>query len=107
MQPLLAAGKYSAFQVLAAPRTFDFSQFADADGLFVFDNPDFNLKSLRVNAVFRWEFTPGSTLYGVWTQQREDHSHPGELRFRRDAATVFSAPADDVFLIKMTYWIGR
>ena len=56
---------------------------------------------------FRWEFIPGSTLYGVWTQQRQDFSHPGDLRFRRDAAALFSAPADDVFLVKMTYWIGR
>jgi hypothetical protein len=107
MQPLLAGGKYHDFRELAAPRTFDFKQFETADGSLPFDNPDFNIKSLKVNAVFRWEFTPGSTLYGVWTQQRQDLSHPGQLRFRRDAAALFSAPADDVFLIKMTYWIGR
>lgn len=107
MQPLLAGGKYKAFQELAAPRTFDFKQYVAPDGSPAFDNPDFNFKSLRVNAVFRWEFRPGSTLYGVWTQQREDFSHPGDLRFRRDAAALFSAPADDVFLVKMTYWIGR
>jgi len=107
MQPLQAGGQYNDFQELAAPRTYDFKQFETTDGSFAFDNPDFNIKSLKVNAVFRWEFTPGSTLYGVWTQQREDLSHPGQLRFRRDAAALFSAPADDVFLIKMTYWIGR
>jgi hypothetical protein len=107
MQPLLAGGKYKDFQELAAPRTYEFKQFVAADGTPAFDNPDFNFKSLKVNAVFRWEFTPGSTLYGVWTEQREDLSHPGDLRFRRDAAALFSAPADDVFLVKMTYWIGR
>jgi len=107
MQPLLAGGKYQDFQELVAPRTFDFQRFVAADGSAAFDNPDFNFKSLKVNAVFRWEFIPGSTLYGVWTQQRQDFSHPGDLRFRRDAAAVFSAPADDVFLVKMTYWIGR
>jgi len=107
MQPLLAGGKYQDFQELVAPRTFDFQRFVAADGSAAFDNPDFNFKSLKVNAVFRWEFIPGSTLYGVWTQQRQDFSHPGDLRFRRDAAALFSAPADDVFLVKMTYWIGR
>ena len=59
MQPLLATGAYSGFKALAAPRTFDFTPFASIDGLGV-DNPDFNFKSLRVNAVFRWEFRPGS-----------------------------------------------
>jgi hypothetical protein len=107
MQPLLAAGDYGTLTALAAPRTFDFAQYVASDGSAVFDNPDFNFKSLKVNAVFRWEFTPGSTIYAVWTQQREDTSHPGQFRFARDASALFSAPANDIFLVKMTYWIGR
>jgi Domain of unknown function (DUF5916) len=128
MQPLLATAGYDGFKELAAPRTYDFREFTTGSGLrldeverkytiepdeggrsspFSFDDPDFNVKSLRVNAVFRWEFRPGSTLYAVWTEQREDDSYPGEFRFRRDARRLFSTPADDVFLIKMTYWIGR
>lgn len=107
MQPLLASGDYGAFKSLAAPRTFDFTPYVPPEGAEDFDNPDFNLKSLRVNAVFRWEFKPGSTLYAVWTQQREDSSHPGNFNFRRDAATMFSAPANDIFLLKLTYWIAR
>ena len=30
----------------------------------------------------------------------------GEFDFSRDASGVFSAPGDDVFLVKMTYWFG-
>jgi hypothetical protein len=128
MQPLLATGGYDAFKELAAPRTFDFREFRpgpflsfdgaggrytidpDEDGPaepFSFDDPDFNFKSLRLNAVFRWEFRPGSTLYAVWTEQREDDTHPGSFQFRRDAKKLFAAPSDDVFLVKMTYWLGR
>ncbi len=128
MQPLLATGGYDGFKELAAARTFQFREFAsgglvsldpserrytidpDAAGSaasFSFDDPDFNLKSLRVNAVFRWEFRPGSTLYLVWTEQREDDSHPGEFRFRRDARRLFSTQPDDVVLLKMTYWLGK
>jgi hypothetical protein len=107
MQPLLATGKYGAFRQLAAARTFDFTQYLSNERVLPFDDPDFNFKSLRVNAVFRWEFRPGSTLYAVWTQQREDSSHPGQFRFSRDAAALFSAPANDILLVKMTYWIGR
>ena len=128
MQPLLATGGYDGFKALAGPRTFEFREFSSAGVLsldaaerrytidpdaggaaspFSFDDPDFNFKSLRVNAVFRWEFRPGSTLYAVWTEQREDESYPGEFRFRRDARRLFSTPSDDVFLLKMTYWLGR
>jgi hypothetical protein len=74
---------------------------------FSFDDPDFNLKSLRLNAVLRWEFKPGSTLYAVWTQEREDTGHPSEFRFSRDAATLVSTPSNDVFLVKLTYWMGK
>jgi hypothetical protein len=106
MQPLLATGAYSGYKQLAAPRTYDFNEYS---GLAFTDfiNPDFNFKSLRVNAVFRWEFRPGSTIYAVWTQERQDFSHPGDFSFRRDASALVSAPANDVFLMKLTYWLGR
>lgn len=129
MEPLLAAGAYGPFKELARPRTFDFLEYgtgastlafdpiareyeADPDGAgtalpFSFGDPDFNYKSFKVNAVLRWEFRPGSTIYLVWTQQREDTSRPGRFAFRRDAGTLFAAPADDVVLVKMTYWLGR
>ena len=129
MQPLVAVGRYGDIKELAAPRTFAFRRYTGADSSFAydagvrtyrvdpdafgpspafsFDNPDFNFKSLRLNAIFRWEFRPGSTLYAVWTEQREDDEYPGEFRARRDLSRLFSAASDDVFLLKMTYWIGR
>jgi hypothetical protein len=129
-QPLLAAGDYVNFKELAAPRTYDFLEYgtgasalaydaaartytADPDGAdgsapaFTFNNPDFNLKSLRVNAVFRWELKPGSTFYAVWTRQQQDVSNPGQFAPGRDAKAMFAAPGDDVILFKMAYWIGR
>ena len=75
--------------------------------MFTFDNPDFNLKSLRLNTVFRWEMKPGSTFYAVWTRQQEDDSRAGQFALGRDARGVFSAPGDDVFLVKIAYWLGR
>ena len=129
MQPLVAAGRYDDIKELSAPRTFAFRRYSGTDaslsydaGLrsysvdpdafgpaspFSFDDPDFNFKSLRLNAIFRWEFRPGSTLYAVWTEQREDDEYPGDFRVRRDLSRLFSARSDDVFLLKMTYWIGR
>jgi hypothetical protein len=101
-QPLLATGDYWNFKALAAPRTFDFTPVAGVPG-----NPDFNFKSLKVNAVYRWEWRLGSTLYVVWTDQRQDHRYPGDFRFGRDARAMFRSPADDVFLVKVSYWISR
>lgn len=128
-QPLLAAGDYWGFKELAKPATFDFLRYGehagtlafdptastyevDPDGggpapQFAFSNPDFNVKSLRVNAVFRWEWRLGSTLYIVWTDERRDFSHPGDFRVGRDARALFAAPGDDVLLVKVSYWVSR
>src|SRR5882762_8791599 len=38
---------------------------------FTFANPDFRTRSVKVNAVLRWEYRPGSTLFVVWTQSRD------------------------------------
>jgi len=56
-----------------------------------------------VNAVLRWEFRPGSAANVVWTQRREDGRNPGEQDFGRDLGNLFSAPADDVFMIKVAW----
>ena len=101
-QPLLAVGDYWNFKSLAAPRTFDFESFAGDVG-----SPDFNFKSLRVNAVYRWEWRLGSTLYVVWTEQRENSNDAGTFAFGRDARALFRAPPDDVFLVKVSYWLSR
>jgi hypothetical protein len=128
-QPLLASGNYDDFKELAAPRTYEFFRYispaaslsydavantytADPDRNgpappLTFDDPDFSLKSLRLNAVFRWELKPGSAFYAVWTRHQEDESHPGEFSLGRDIGTLFSARGDDIFLVKIAYWIGK
>jgi hypothetical protein len=102
MQPLVVVGNYMDFKSLAAPRTFAFNPYSNVPY-----DPDFNFKSLRVNAIFRWEWRLGSTFYAAWTQQREDLANPGQFSFRRDLAHVFTGPADNVFMVKLSRWIGR
>jgi hypothetical protein len=127
MQPLISTGSYGAIKELERPRTFDFLRYGidggtiaarpggllaidpDGDGPapgFSIPDPDFNVKSLRVNAVFRWEFRPGSALFFVWTQERRDLTDPGDFSLGRDAGRLFTAPADDVLLVKVSYWLG-
>jgi hypothetical protein len=71
-----------------------------------FGNPDFNFRSLRGNAVLRWEYRPGSTVFLVWTQSRESADPAGNFRFRRDRSALFDAKPDNVLLVKVNYWIG-
>jgi hypothetical protein len=76
---------------------------AGAAAPFTFGNPDFNYKSLRGTVVLRWEYRPGSLLYFVWTQNRADFANPGDLRIGRDLGDLFSAPGDNIFLLKVSY----
>nr|MDQ3283990.1 DUF5916 domain-containing protein [Acidobacteriota bacterium] len=129
LQPYVSAGNYTRFKELARPRSRDFHEYGvdggsiaydpsrssyvvDPDGpgganAFRFGDPNFNYRSIRANAVARWEFRPGSTLYVVWNENREEEEPFGEFRFRRDVGESFNAPAQDVFMVKMSYWFGR
>lgn len=128
-QPLLSVGEYGGYKELARPRSFDFARYGtdagtitydaagesytvDPDGAgpaaaFAFERPDFNFKSLRVNAVVRWEWRPGSTLYVAWTQARQNEANPGRLDLGRDVGDLLHAPADDIFLVKFAWRLGR
>jgi hypothetical protein len=83
--------------------TVDPDGAAGAAAPFTFYNPDFNYKSLRGTVVLRWEYRPGSLLYFVWTQNRADFANPGDLRLGRDLGDLFSAPGDNIFLLKVSY----
>jgi len=123
-QPLISSGDYYNFKELARPKSYEFSIYgegestfneqdylADPDGSGLAEsielgNPDFNYKSLRGNAIFRWEYSPGSTLYFVWTQRRSDFEEIGEFRFRRSMSRLWNVQGDNIFMVKMTYWFG-
>ncbi len=53
------------------------------------------------------EWKPGSAMYLVWTEGRQDLAHPGEFAFRRDFGRTFAAPANDGLMFKIAYWFQR
>jgi len=136
LQPYISAGDYSGYKAFRTPGRFDFDRFgacpggdpsfvavsyiceddgvyrADIDGgagpapAIAFANPDFAFRSLRGNAVLRWEYRPGSALYLVWQQDRASQLQVGDFEFSRDFGALFREPARNVFLIKATYWFG-
>jgi hypothetical protein len=133
VQPFFAAGRYSSFEEYVAPRSNkvavygrDFGTIAavrdtmgrvtqytvDPDGAgpakqFTFDNPNFSQQSLRGNAVFRWEYRPGSVLYLAWTQSRAAGDAFGDLEFQRDRSALLRTKPDNIFLVKASWWIPR
>jgi hypothetical protein len=105
LQPLVSAGEYTDFKELARSRSYDFVHYDEAGAPLALPDPSFNIKSLRGNAVLRWEYRPGSVLYFVWTQEREDFEPLGELRFGPSTRRLLDAEADDVFMVKATYYL--
>jgi hypothetical protein len=61
---------------------------------------------LRGNAVLRWEYRPGSTLFLVWQQQRQGQESLGDFQPGRDFGALFREPATNVLMLKATYWFG-
>lgn len=85
-------------------RYIDFDGDGTADHSFA--DRDFNVRSLIGNAIFRWEYRPGSALFLVWQRQQEDEANVGNFDFSRDAKALFRAAPRSVFLIKASYWLG-
>jgi hypothetical protein len=54
--------------------------------------------------VLRWEFSPGSTLFLVWTQNCSDSESIGSFSTGRALGRLFDAAADNIFLVKVSYW---
>jgi hypothetical protein len=126
LQPLVSSGSYTQLKELAAPRSYDFVRYG-VDGASTWDrragivdpdgpggpaapitvgNPDFTFASLRGNAVLRWEYRPGSTLFVVWTRSSASELSRGSIDFGTDWQDLFRGPAENIFLVKFTYWVG-
>jgi hypothetical protein len=126
VQPLVSAASYRNFRELARPRSYDYLEYGTAgssislqDGAytvlpaggtstpFTFSNPDFNLKSFRGNAVLRWEYLPGSTLYLVWTQTRSQYDVTGDFQINHSLGQMMDIRPDNIFMVKLSYWWNR
>jgi hypothetical protein len=124
LQPLVVSGRYDEFKELRAPSEFQFDVYGRQRGsvsrpgdgtvtidpgngvAFGFPDPDFNYRSLLGNAVLRWEYRSGSTLYLVWQQQRTDVQPFGDFELGRDYRALVDLPPQNVFAAKVTWWVG-
>lgn len=129
-QPFIATGKYYDHKYITDPSAdryrdrfivFTDDQLSrDGDSYridenrdntvdYSFDRKDFNVQEFLSNLVIRWEYNPGSSLYFVWSQTRNDFNNSGHLRFMDDLGELFSSKDEkphNIFLIKFSYRFG-
>ena len=110
-QLFAARGRFRDVSLLAGP--------ADLRPLDGFPKRrDFSFSSVTANAVFRWEYRPGSTLFVVWSQGRdadlfEERLLRGAGPSPFDQATLgqlgdaFRDFPEDVVLVKLNYLFMR
>ena len=137
LEPFIGTGDYGGLREFLAPGTFDFLDYGvdrgtvartesgaydvDPDGAgpapgFTVSDRDFSYRSLLGNAVLRWEWRPGSTLFFVWQQRRISslvgpglqHDRPwvGRFDLNRDAGDMFEVAPDNIFMVKLNYWLN-
>ena len=55
----------------------------------------------------RWEYRPGSTMFVVWSQGREQYDrNAGTFAPARDLGDLFAARPDNTLLLKASYWFS-
>ncbi len=122
-EPFVASGRYHGFGELPAARAIRLRRYGsdgttieqqgergayqvtDGDTEFTLPYRDFNVRSYRSNAVMRWEWRPGSTLFVVWQQDRYGVRGTGAPAGFADLADVFTVPGDNTLALKATYWL--
>ena len=127
--PYITMGRYTHFKTLADPdtrdpgnvfRTFTDSELAYDPGTreydffnstgpepeYSFANPDFNFRQFRSNLVARWEYRPGSVLYLVWTHNRTSNEDITNDALDYNFRSLFREHAENVFLVKFSYWFS-
>ncbi len=135
-QPFIATGKYHDFKYILDPRatsyrdrfhTYTADQITEVDGEYSVDENidgssdytigkmDFNYKAFLSNLVIRWEYSPGSSVYLVWSQTRSGYNPTGNMYYFNDLGDLFNRrlfkqdenyDLKNVFLIKFSYRFG-
>jgi hypothetical protein len=125
-EPFVSNGTYSEYSLLEKGGTNDRIIFGKDEGTEIWQNeemgnnrwelinqgktytisdPDFNYLSFRSNLVIRWEWAPGSTLFFIWQQNRDEYEFIREdFRFS-GLAESFGVSGINSFAVKVNYWL--
>lgn len=135
-QPFIASGKYHDYKYILNPladrytdrfHTYSPDEIIDqGDNYEIHENPDlndnyqigksdFNYKAFLSNLVIRWEYSPGSSVYLVWSQTRNGVDQVGTLDYFNNLGNLFNRrlfrenenyDLKNVFLVKFSYRFG-
>jgi hypothetical protein len=108
-QPFVSHGTYADVRELSAtPRAARY-----ADRFVAYSAPAgaptaFKVAALRANAVVRWEYRPGSTLFVVWQHGKESYQDRfANQSWGQDYRDLFDLQPNNTFLVKFAYWLNR
>jgi hypothetical protein len=123
LQPLVSNAAYGTPKEFLLPSGYAFGTYGgdygtiakggaayaidpDADGPaspFTVTDPSFTTRSVRGNAVLRWEYRPGSTMYLVWQQERLNPTLIPDFRVGPALRSLFDAASNHVLVLKWSY----
>ena len=127
VEPFVSAGHYVEYKRVSAPRATLYDDRwdvfgpdrlirtganvavdLDRNGVSDVDlgNPNFTVLSFRSNAVLRWEYRPGSTIFLVWQHGRSGYNGDGNFDFSRNFGDLFRTQAENTILLKVNYWLS-
>lgn len=110
MQPFITVGDYTNARELAKADSYDLVPYAEA-GYEAADN-DFSFSAFNLNAVYRYEYRPGSTFYLVWAHGRSGYmersfaSSPSQFENSLSTDELFNNEPENLFLAKVSYWFS-
>ncbi len=121
-QPFIGAGRYDELKDVDNPHAPRFqdrfhilrgTEYSLANGTYdvtyngnySFSQPDFDIRQLRSTIVLRWEYRPGSTVFAIWNHGRTS-SDLTRYELARDVSALVHADQENVFVVKVNYWIG-
>jgi len=100
---------YSQNQITLTGNTYNIDENSDGSVDYSFNRMDFNVQQFLSNLVIRWEYKPGSSVYLVWSQTRNNSNNSGNMDLFNDLDNLFSTVDNkphNVFLIKFSYRFG-
>lgn len=115
VRPFFYTADFTNYKTFSESKTFQFEPYEDNEeyetlGQFYDLNFDLMSQTLQGNAVLRWEYKPGSTLFLVWQQSRSTPNSElygaAKFDFVDDFKQSFQHKPVNIFLIKLSYWFG-
>jgi len=67
----------------------------------------FGARQLRATSVLRWEYAPGSTVFVVWSQQRDATEPDAAISLNAGARELFGIRPVNSLTVKINFWLAR